>query len=98
MNNIWNKITDDPATLPPLDTPVFVFGGDLRYPAIQARSKMYDENSNPCWEWCAVYNITWDDGLKKWTADDFEWDDDYQPEYWSAFPASPEDGSRCEVG
>ena len=90
MNNIWNKITDDPATLPPLDTPVFVFGGGLSDPTIQSRSKVYDENSNPTWAWCVAYNITWDHGLGKWTADDFQWDDDYQPEYWSAFPAPPE--------
>ena len=90
MNNIWHKITDDPATLPPLDTPVFVFGGNMRYPTIQARSKVYDENSNPAWAWCIAYGINWDDVLKKWIADNFEWDDDYQPEYWSAFPAPPE--------
>ena len=90
MNNIWNKITDDPVTLPPLDTPVFVAGGNLRYPTIQARSRVYDENSNPCWAWCAVHNITWDSGLEKWTADDVDWGDDYQPEYWSAFPVPPE--------
>ena len=86
---MWTKITDDPATLPPLDTPVFVFGGNMRYPTIQARSEVYDENSNPAWAWCVAYGINWDDGLKKWTADDFEWDDDYQPEYWSAFPVPP---------
>ncbi len=90
MNDTWHKITDDPVTLPPFDTPVFVFGGNLRYPTIQARSKVYDENSNPAWAWCVAYGINWDDGLKKWTADDFEWDDDYKPEYWSAFPAPPE--------
>ncbi len=89
MNNIWHKITDDPATLPPLDTPVFVFGGTLSDPTIQARSEVYDENSEPTWAWCVAYGINWDDGLKKWTADDFQWDDDYQPEYWSAFPVPP---------
>ena len=89
MNDTWNKITDDPATLPPLDTPVFVFGGRLSNPTIQARSKVYDENSNPTWAWCVAYYITWDDGLGKWTADDFQWADDYQPEYWSAFPVPP---------
>ena len=90
MSNIWNKITDDPVTLPPFDTPVFVTGGNLRYPTIQARSEVYDESSNPAWAWCISYGINWDDVLKKWTADNFEWDDDYQPEYWSAFPVPPE--------
>ncbi len=90
MNDTWNKITDDPATLPPLDTPVFVAGGNMRYLIIQARSKVYDENSEQAWAWCVAYGIEWDDRLKKWTADNFEWGNDYQPEYWSAFPAPPE--------
>ena len=90
MNDIWHTITDDPATVPPIDTPVFVTGGSLSYPTIQSRSRLYDESSNQTWGWSVAYNMSWDCVLKKWTADDFEWDDDYQPEYWSAFPAPPE--------
>lgn len=93
MNEVWHKITDDPATLPPLDVPVFAAGGSLRGPCILVRSGVYDENGDPAWAWCDCYGEPyWDKGKKQWAVWDSTWDDDYQPEYWHAFPTEPPEG------
>lgn len=90
MSEAWIKITDDLDTLPQLDVPVFAAGGSLRGPCILVRSGVYDENGVPAWAWCDCYGEPyWNEKEKRWAVWDSTWDDDYQPEYWHAFPAEP---------
>lgn len=85
MNEIWHKITKgDPYTLPPKNQLVFAVGGNLSEPMILVRSDANDENGDLCWAWCKPHRVCWAEG--RWQAIDPEWDDDYQPEYWHAFP------------
>ena len=90
MNEVWLKITDDWTTLPPLEVPVFAAGGNLDAPCILVRCSDYDENGDPAWVWANPFGwFYFNKETGKWAVWDSEWDDDYQPEYWHAFPAEP---------
>jgi len=83
----WTRIADDPATLPPLEVPVFAAGGSLAGPCVLVRSEVTDHDGEPAWAWCDCDGEPyWDDKKKQWAVWDAVWDDDYQPEYWLALP------------
>jgi len=83
----WTIITHDPKTLPPVDVPVFVAGGNMNGPCILERSEGYDEKGDLNFVWCSVYGtLFYDEIKKKWTAANSEWDDDYRPILWHPFP------------
>lgn len=65
----WTYITDDPATLPPMDTPVFLLTGG-------GQCTLYERNDTDGdgWLWSMIYGAPyWHDGA--WQLDDAETDD-----------------------
>lgn len=92
LNETWFKITDDPATLPPLEEPVFVCFSDSAAILILTRSEIVeDEMAN--WAWATPVGLHYRPDKNAWAAWDTEWDDDYNPTHWHPFPKNPPDGS-----
>jgi hypothetical protein len=80
----WIKRTDDPATLPPLDTPVFVTDGE-DWGVVAIRTWVSDGEDSG-WLWAQCYGMPyWDCVNKKWDCSDAEIDD-LTVTHWHALP------------
>lgn len=75
----WTKITEDPATLPPLGEIVWLYGK-----GIWVGSR---DDGPEGFEWTNTYGHFWYNG-QKWDGD-CEADDEYQPTHWMPLPKLP---------
>lgn len=80
----WITITDDPNTLPPLDTPVFVQFKDTRFGMVV---RCYNDDAEG-WLWALLYEPPYIRS-GKWVCDNAEFED-LDVIAWHPLPAMPE--------